>query len=132
MKLIPNAGNDRVIDELRTRLAGDSTLDVASSAFSLFAYAEMRELLETVDRCRIVLPTCDDGELKLLGSERDRPFRNRLMAREKMTPKTAKHVRGFLMLTLITSLRLAVHQRGGASLSGDSSSWLVVPLCVSC
>ena len=84
MKLIPNAGNDRVIDELRARLAGDSTLDIASSAFSLFAFAEIRGLLETLDRCRFVLPACDVGELKLLGSERDRPFRNRLMAREKM------------------------------------------------
>ena len=81
MKLIPNAGNDRVIDELRARLAGDSTLDIASSAFSLFAFAEIRGLLETLDRCRFVLPACDVGELKHLGSERDRPFRNRLMAR---------------------------------------------------
>lgn len=81
MKLIPNVGNDRVIDELRARLAANSSLDIASSALSLFAFAEMREVLEAVELCRIVLPASDDSQLNLLGSGSDRPFRNRLVAR---------------------------------------------------
>ena len=81
MKLIPNVGNDRVIDELRACLAAKSSLDIASSALSLFAFAEMRELLEAVDQCRIVLPASDDGQSDLLGNSGDRPFRNRLVAR---------------------------------------------------
>ena len=81
MKLIPNVGNDRVIDELRNCLGENSELDLATPAFSLFAFAETRELLERVRRCRMVLPGGEKAELGLLGSEGDRPFRNRLNAR---------------------------------------------------
>jgi hypothetical protein len=56
MKLVKNTGTDRVIDELRRSLAPPSFLDLASSEFSLFAYAELRELLDKLDACRIVLP----------------------------------------------------------------------------
>lgn len=81
MRLIKNSGNDRVADELRKSLAPQSKLDVASPAFSLFAFAELRELLEKIDHCRLVLPTATGGDLGLLGSEQDRPFRNKLQAR---------------------------------------------------
>ena len=56
MRLIRNTGNDRVIDELRQTLATSSSLAVASPAFSLFAFAELRDLLEKLETCRIVLP----------------------------------------------------------------------------
>lgn len=56
MKLIKNTGSDRVIDELRRTLAPPSSLDLASPAFSLFAFAELRDLLEKLDACRVVLP----------------------------------------------------------------------------
>lgn len=46
MKLIKNTGNDRVDDELRACLVPQSSLDIASPAFSLFAYAEVRALSE--------------------------------------------------------------------------------------
>jgi superfamily II DNA or RNA helicase len=81
MKLIKNTGNDRVIDELRRALASPSSLDLASPAFSLFAFAEMRDLLEKLDTCRIVLPLANGDELGLAGSEADRAFRNRLQLR---------------------------------------------------
>ncbi|MDE2059402.1 MAG: four helix bundle protein [candidate division NC10 bacterium] len=55
MKLIKNTGSDRVIDELRQTLAPPSSLDVASPAFSLFAFAELGDLLEKLDACRVVL-----------------------------------------------------------------------------
>ena len=79
MKLIPNIGQDRVIDELRQCLAEDSRLDVATSAFSLFAFGEMRELLEKLAACRLVLPGHTDADLNLLGTAADRSFRNRLV-----------------------------------------------------
>ncbi|MEX0717722.1 MAG: hypothetical protein WD066_14100 [Planctomycetaceae bacterium] len=44
MRLIPTAGSDRVIDELRKGLAEGAALDLATPAFSLFAFAEVREL----------------------------------------------------------------------------------------
>ncbi len=81
MKLIKNGGNERVIDELRKCLAAQSALDIASPAFSLFAFGEVRELLKNLAKCRIVLPETKAGGLALLGTESDRPFRNRLHTR---------------------------------------------------
>ena len=81
MKLIRNTGNDRVIDELRKALDAQSTLDIAAPAFSLFAYAELRDLLDTVQSCRLLLPMADGLDLALLGGDADRPFRNRLQTR---------------------------------------------------
>ncbi len=77
MKIIKNIGNDRVYDELRPSLTAPASLDLASPVFSLFAYAELRELLDKLDACRVVLQG-NDGDLGLTGSDTDRPFRNRL------------------------------------------------------
>jgi len=81
MKLVKNTGSDRVIDELRRSLVAPSCLDFASSEFSLFAYAELRDLLDKLDACRIVLPNAESEELGLTGSNADRAFRNRLQLR---------------------------------------------------
>lgn len=81
MNLIRNSGNDRVVDELRRCLVPQSRLDIASPEFSLFAFAEVRELLEKTERCRLILPTGEELEQGLLGSDADRPFRNRLLSR---------------------------------------------------
>lgn len=81
MKLIKNSGSDRVVDELRKCLVGGSTLDVASPAFSLFAFGEIRELVVGLTGCRIVIPAVDPAELAFLSIAADRPFRNRLQAR---------------------------------------------------
>ncbi len=40
MKLLKNGGTDRVVDELRRSLAPQRTLDIATPAFSLFAFAD--------------------------------------------------------------------------------------------
>src|SRR5688572_1577988 len=83
MKLIKNSGNDRVVDALREVLRPETSLDIASPAFSLFAFAELRSLLEEVAHCRLVLPITNGKgvDLSLLGAEADRPFRNRLQNR---------------------------------------------------
>src|SRR5262249_40022900 len=65
----------------REPLSPPSCLDLASSAFSIFAFAELRELLTPLEACRLVLPTSNDSELELTGSERDRAVRNRLQLR---------------------------------------------------
>lgn len=78
MKLIKNTGSDRVIDELHKLLSPQSSLDFASPAFSLFAFSALRDVLEKLDSCRVVLPHNANGELGLTGSEADRAFRNRL------------------------------------------------------
>ena len=81
MRLIKNTGDDRVIDELRQVLSPDSSLDLASPEFSMFAFAAARELLEKLDHCRAVLPPMDHGIRGLTGSDSDRSFRNRLQIR---------------------------------------------------
>jgi hypothetical protein len=81
VKLIKNTGDNRVIDEIRAELGPQATLDIASPAFSVFAFGETKSLLENIARCRLVIPTPSDSEPQLLGSEADRPFRNRLNTR---------------------------------------------------
>lgn len=76
MKLIRNSGNERVIDELKKCLVGRDRLDIASPAFSLFAFGEVRELVYKLDKCRLVLPSSEAGDLALVGSISDRPFRS--------------------------------------------------------
>jgi len=83
VKLIKNTGDDRVIDEVRAALRPQSKLDIATGAFSLFAFAETRELLKNVATCRLVVPTDPDSEPQLFGSDADRPFRNRLNIRAR-------------------------------------------------
>jgi len=81
VKLIKNTGSDRVIDELRQSLAPKSILDLASPTFSLFAFAELRDLLEKLEGCRIVLPPFKGNDLELTGSDTDRVFRSNLQLR---------------------------------------------------
>jgi len=78
MKLIKNTGSDRVVDELRQALAPPATLDVASPSFSLFAFAELRDLLAKLDACRLVLSSAPDDDLGLTGGAADRAARNTL------------------------------------------------------
>lgn len=78
MRLIKNSGNDRVIDELRHCLQPKSSLDIASPEFSLFAFAELQELLAGTSKVRLALPSPAHSDWEMLGAESDRPFRNRL------------------------------------------------------
>jgi hypothetical protein len=81
MRLISNSGNDRVLDALRRALPGAGHLDVVSPEFSLLAFSELRNTLEGLSKCRIVLPGDKNSDIRLLGGDADRVFRNRLQAR---------------------------------------------------
>lgn len=81
MKIIKNTGSDRVFDELRQSLAPPSSLDLASPAFSLFAFSELRDPLEKLDTCRMVLQEAKNDDFGLTGADTDRAFRNRLNIR---------------------------------------------------
>ena len=81
MRLIKNSGNDRVIDELRQCLSEKSLLDIASPEFSLFAFAELQDLLANLGQVRLALPSSDYNDWSILGKEVDRAFRNRLQNR---------------------------------------------------
>ncbi len=80
MKLVRNAGNDRVIDAIRPQLSKGRQLDMATSNFSLFAYAELKDELARLAGARVIL-SADSSELSLLGSDADRGARNRLRSR---------------------------------------------------
>lgn len=81
MKLIKNTGNDRVMDVLRRGFSASSKLDIATPAFSIFAFAEFAAQLQALSSCRLVVPGDPQTDLQLLGSDSDRPFRNQLTAR---------------------------------------------------
>ena len=78
MKLINNTGLNRVIDVLRQTVQDGASLDIASPALSLFAFFELRDLLNNAGPSRLILPLDADGDLSLLGSAADRAARNRL------------------------------------------------------
>jgi SNF2 family DNA or RNA helicase len=81
MRLIKNSGSDRVIDELRQVLPSAKALDVASPAFSIFAFGELQELLARLFECRLLIPADETNSLFLLGNTSDRAYRNRLQTR---------------------------------------------------
>ena len=80
MRIVPNTGTDRIVDLARSALARGSRLDLMSPSFSLFAFAELREQLRSIDAARMILPA-DHAGLDLLGGPADRAARNRLQTR---------------------------------------------------
>ena len=81
MNLIDNTGTNRVIDVLRQAADKDASLDIATPTLSLFAFFEVRDLLNRASRSRLVLPLETGADLTLLGSVADRAARNGLQAR---------------------------------------------------
>jgi hypothetical protein len=88
MKFVGNAGTDRVLDFIRPGLLLDHQLDIASPAFSLFAFSELRPELSHLSKARLVIPPIspknkagsEEAGLGLLGSAADRAARNKLQA----------------------------------------------------
>ena len=80
MRLIKNSASDRVIDELRQCLQPKSSFDIATPAFSLFAFAELHDRLADVSKARLAVPSPEHSDWKILGDESDRAFRNRLQS----------------------------------------------------
>lgn len=80
MKLIRNSGTDRVLDALNAVLAPGCSLDLATPELSLFAFAQLRGMLEGLT-CRLVVPDPAANDLALLGGSADRAARNKLHAR---------------------------------------------------
>lgn len=80
MRLVANAGSDRVIDILSSALQPGRRLDLVTSSLSLFAFAELREQMLKLGHSRLVLPKTG-ADLLLLGSDQDRAARNRLQQR---------------------------------------------------
>lgn len=80
MKIVQNAGTDRVIDLVRSRLPAGGRVDLVSSSLSVFAFEELRKELSRVEQLRLLLPPAE-SDLSILGGEADRASRNRLQTR---------------------------------------------------
>ncbi|MBB5456761.1 helicase-related protein [Paraburkholderia sp. Cpub6] len=80
MKLVNNSGSDRVIDLIRPHLRPGRQFGCVTPSFSLFAFAELRDVFAKLERVQLILPPTDD-ELDFLGGAGDRAARNRLQAR---------------------------------------------------
>ena len=81
MKFLRNAGTDRAIDHLRQWLTPGTRMDLISPAFSLWAFAELREALDRMASSRLLLGEADSIVPTLLGGEADIAFRNQLQSR---------------------------------------------------
>ena len=80
MRIVPNAGTDRVVDILRPWLRDGNRVDLASGTLSIFAFGELATGLTRLAGARLVIPP-GDTELDLLGGTADRAARNRLQGR---------------------------------------------------
>jgi hypothetical protein len=80
MKLVRNAGTERVIDLIRPWLAPGNQLDIVTPTLSLFAFATILKEATAFARACLLLPP-DDTDLALLGTSADRAARNRLQSR---------------------------------------------------
>jgi len=80
MKLVSNAGSDRVIDVVIPGLQHRCTLDMATAAFSLFAFAEVMRYLPRLGAARLIFPATDIAQT-LLGIAADRAARNQFQVR---------------------------------------------------
>jgi hypothetical protein len=80
VKVIKNAGADRVIDLIRPLLRPGNRLDMVTPALSLFAFASVLDEFSGLSGARLVLPP-EGTDLGLLGIEGDRAARNRLQVR---------------------------------------------------
>ncbi len=80
MRIVSNTGTDRVVDLIQPWLRPGHEIDLASEALSLHAFGELAEKLSRMAKARLILPP-DDTALGLLGTDADRPARNRLRGR---------------------------------------------------
>ena len=77
MRIVPNAGTDRVIDSLTPWMQAGTRIDVITPELSLFAFAELRDQLQGLAGARVIVPDAE-ADLRLTGSQGDRGARNRL------------------------------------------------------
>jgi hypothetical protein len=77
VKIIRNAGAERVADVARAAIGPGCRLDLATAELSLFAFEALADKLARADGTRVILPG-PNSDLALQGREADRAARNRL------------------------------------------------------
>lgn len=81
MKLLPNSGNQRVVDCLQSWLKPGSSLDIMSPEFSLHAFSEISDQLKKAGSCRMLLGADTALSSTLFGGDGDIAARNKLQGR---------------------------------------------------
>lgn len=81
MRLVRNSGTDRGIDSLREWLTQGANVDLVSPTFSLFAFAELRNALDRIERCRLLLGAPGAILPGLFGGDADIASRGALQGR---------------------------------------------------
>jgi hypothetical protein len=80
MKIVRNAGAERVIDLVRPQMQIGYRLDAVTPALSLFAFSELMKEADRLETARLLLPQ-EGMELASLGGDNDRAARNQLRTR---------------------------------------------------
>ena len=80
MKIVRNAGTDRVVDLVRPWLADGVAVDLVTPNLSLFAFGDLSRELAPISNARLILPP-DGADLQLHGTDADRAARNHLQSR---------------------------------------------------
>jgi hypothetical protein len=78
VKILRNAGSERILDEVRAGLTAEGQLDMLTGTLSLFAFQEVMGELSKLKTARLILPL--PLELGFLGTSADRAARNRLQS----------------------------------------------------
>ncbi len=80
MRVVRNAGTDRIADLILPWLKATHALDLITPAFSVFAFESVAKEISNIARTRLLLPL-DGTDLAFLGTEPDRAARNRMQSR---------------------------------------------------
>lgn len=92
MKLIRNAGTDRVVDLISPELVSGNQIDLMTASGSLFAFEALQEGASKLSAARLLVPA-DAADFSPLGNAADRPARNRLQA-PNLAKQFAEWIRG--------------------------------------
>ncbi|QMV00853.1 helicase [Devosia sp. D6-9] len=81
MRLLPNTGTSRVVDQVRQWFADGDSISILSPDFSLNAFAELRDTLGNSGGTRLLVGENAVDGLSLQGGPADIAYRNRLQGR---------------------------------------------------
>lgn len=129
MKFVRNAGTDRVVDVLQSQLAPGVKLDVLTPSFSLFAHEALRPHWAQVATVRMVL-SAGEADACLLGTEADRPARNRLQV-PFLARQLAQWLRAKADIRCASGPVVRVAMGGTASFTSDTSAAVGAVGCLS-
>lgn len=116
MKLVRNAGTDRVLDLIAPELVDGNKIDLLTASGSLFAFEALPQGAGKIGGIRLVMPS-DATKWCPLGNADDRPARNRLQV-----PSLARNFAEWLRSKADVRFAPGVVPQGLAVLRGSDGS----------